>query len=203
MFCKNSGYVGASRSVRSAYAIDNYEVPITMINRNLIDKFLKENQEELINDLEILKPLSIAKWKYVCRTMPATSWHHTSKHFNKTSHYDLNEVAEEIIKRKATLEKDYKEHLKEKKKKKSDVEYGVIKVQVWGGTRRYPKVVGYDTQAGIIVGDWLYYQGGKYKTNANKVEWLKKYNSYSDLVKKHPEYKGTVKKFNKLIKERK
>src|SRR5690554_4486943 len=145
MLNRNSGYVGHSRSVRSYNAIEGYEVPLTMIKRDLVDEFLEDNKEEFKNDLEFLKSVSVAKWKYVAKTMPATSWHHTSKHFNKTNHYDLLEVAEEIIERKQTLDKDYKEYMEEKKKNNSDVEYGVIKVQIWGGTRRYPKVVGYDT----------------------------------------------------------
>ena len=34
MFNINSGYVGASRSVRSQEAINSYEVPISMINKS-------------------------------------------------------------------------------------------------------------------------------------------------------------------------
>ncbi len=40
-----------------------------------------------------------------------------------------------------------------------------------------------------------------YKVTANKTEWFKKIDSYSDLVKNFPGYKGKVKIFNKIIKE--
>lgn len=32
----------------------------------------------------------------------------------------------------------------------------------------------------------------KYKTTANKVEWLKEYDSYVELVKNHKDYKNSV-----------
>jgi|BioPla2DNA2_1021312.scaffolds.fasta_scaffold137095_2 hypothetical protein len=37
MYNINSGYVGASRNVRSQEAINSFEVPILMINKSLID----------------------------------------------------------------------------------------------------------------------------------------------------------------------
>lgn len=46
---------------------------------------------------------------------------------------------------------------------------GEITVQVWGGTRKHPKIIGYDTQKGIVKGDFLYFDGGRYKITAHKV----------------------------------
>lgn len=212
MFNLNSGYVGAKRSVRSQKAVDSYEVPIAMITRDLIDDFLID-EEDIFTEAEYayLKKLSVAKWKYIAKErVSAASWHHTSSYFNKTDHYDLSAVAEKILDIKDTLDADYKEYRDSKKKEVSSVKYGVIKVQVWGGSRKRPKLEGYEEVAGIVVGEWLFYKNnhsvngsvGKFKITANKVEWLKEYDSYSDLTKNHNDYKNSKKVFNKLIKEK-
>lgn len=213
MYNINSGYVGASRSVRSQEAINSFEVPISMINKSLIDNFIVDAKDDFSKDeLEYLKTISTLKWKYVAKekTHPS-SWHHTSKYFNKTNHYSLIDIAEKIIESKNTLDKEYEAYQQDQKKEKENIKYGVIKVQVWGGSRRSPKLEGYKEAAGIIKGDWLYYKYNhletgsvyKYKTTANKTEWIKEYNSYSELVENHKEYENTEKVFNKLILEKK
>lgn len=208
MFNANSGYIGASRSVRSQEALDSYEVPISMINNSLIEEFLEEEYGFKKDDLSFLSELSAAKWKYIAsERIFASSWHHTGSYFNETNHYSLLEIAEKLLEIKDTLEEDYKEYRQSKTKDIADYRFGVIKVQVWGGTRKRPKVVGHEEVAGIIVGNWLYYKryhsakfsSQKYKTTANKVVWLKRYDSYADLVKNHKEYKGSKKVFNALI----
>jgi hypothetical protein len=211
MFNKNSGYIGASRSVRSQEAIRSYEVPLSMINKALIEDFLDKQGDFTSEDMKFLSKTSAAKWKYVAsERMSASSWHHTSSYFNKTYHYSLYSVAEKILEIKDTLDADYKKYHDSKKKEVSDVKYGVIKVQVWGGSRKRPRLEGYEEVAGIIVGDWLFYRNnhfvngsiGKYKITANKVEWLKEYDSYAELTKNHQEYKNTKKVFNSLISEK-
>ena len=80
-----------------------------------------------------------------------------------------------------------------------------------GGSRKKPKLEGHKEVAGVIIGDWLYYKNNhsinesinKYKTIANKVEWLEEYDSYADLTKNHKEYKSTKRVFNKLVIEKK
>lgn len=212
----NSGYVGAKRSVRSQSAIDSYEMPLSMISKDIIDDFLFEYGEDYSEaDYLLLKDLSVAKWKYVAKNrIFASSWHHTGSYFNETDHYDLREIAEKIVKLKDDLEDDYKAYKELQKEVRKDelqnFEFGVIRVQVWGGSRRRPKIIGYDKVAGIVIGGWLFYKNGhstigrisKYKTSANKVEWFHKYTSYKDLVAKHPEYKKSKKVFNRLIKEK-
>ena len=42
----NKGYIGYSRSVRSEMAIENYEVPKSLINRDLIDNFFSDLEED-------------------------------------------------------------------------------------------------------------------------------------------------------------
>lgn len=208
----NSGYIGASRSVRSQEAIESYEVPISMINKLLVTEFLKEiiklyPETFTMEDVEYLKKVSVAKWKYIAQKTDASSWHHTGKYYTQTDHYSLCSIAEDIIEIKDTLDHDYKQYQESQKKEAKKFKYGVIKVQVWGGSRNYPKLEGYEEVAGIIIGDWLYYKNkdgltNKFKTTANKVEWVKEYDSYTSLTKKHQEYKNTKKVFNKLISEK-
>ncbi|MFW6024885.1 MAG: hypothetical protein ACOCRX_00940 [Candidatus Woesearchaeota archaeon] len=215
MYNINSGYVGSSRSVRSKDAINDYEVPISMIKKGLIKEFLNECDDFTDDEVKLLSNIATTKWKYVAKKIAKpSSWHHTSSFFNETNHYDLRAVARKILKIKDTIDKEYKDYLRKQKNKKAKTinsyKYGVICVEVWGGSRRNPKIIGYDEAAGIVIGKWLYYKDGhninnnvsKYKISANKVEWFKKYNSYEDLIKKNVNYKGTKRVFNRLIKEK-
>jgi hypothetical protein len=65
----NRGYVGASRSVGSYNAICDYEVPISLIDKRLIDEFLAEEGLDEFNeeDFVYLKSLSISKWVFVAK----------------------------------------------------------------------------------------------------------------------------------------
>lgn len=212
VFNQNKGYVGDSRSVRSQEAIESYEVPISMINKALIDDFLFDYEDDFSSEtLKFLKTLTVAKWKYIAKEkVPASSWHHTSAYYNQTHHYDLHTIAEEIIRVKDTLDEDYKTYKQEQNRPVSNVQFAVMKVQVWGGTRKRPKLEGYEEVTGIIIGDWLYFKENhdkradtkKYKCIANKVESLKKYESYDDLIKQHKQYKSTKRIFNQIISEK-
>lgn len=207
----NNGYDGYSRSIRSAEAIESFEVPLSMINKELINTFLDEYESDFTEDnFNFLKKLSVSKWKYIakCKTYPS-SWHHTGSYFNKTDHYSLSTVAEKILEYKDSIDEEYSYYIKGENNKIT-FKYGVINVEVWGGTRKHPRIVGYDEVSGIIIGDWLYFKNNhsikgstsKYKTTANKVKWIKVYNSYDDLILHHKEYKNTKRVFNSLIKEK-
>lgn len=207
----NNGYVGNSRSVRSYEAILNYEVPMSKINRYLIKEFLDDNSGLFtVDELEFLKNVSIEKWKYVSKKVGATSWHHVGAFFNKVNHYDLLEVAQQIIINRDTLNDEYKNYKNKLNISKcneiKDFSYAVIKVQVWGGSRKHPKLLGFEEVAGIVIGEWFYYlfsngnDVGRYKISGNKVEWINKYNSYCELVNEHKNYKNKKRMFNKLIK---
>ena len=207
----NSGYEGYSRSKRSADAIESYEVPLSMINKNLVNTFLNEYSLDFKeDDLDFLKKLSISKWKYIAKKTYPSSWHHTSSYFNKTDHYSLPLIAERILEYKDSIDEEYANYKNINKDEKITFKSGVINVEVWGGTRKHPRIVGYDEVAGIIIGDWLYFKNdhsikgstSKYKTTANKVKWIKEYNSYADLILHHKEYKNTKRVFNSLIKEK-
>lgn len=204
----NSGYIGASRSVRSQEAIESFEVPISMFSKSLILEFIEENKESFsVEELEYLGKVSVEKWKYIATELEPSSWHHTGSYYKKTNHYNLYSIAEYIIEIKDTIDEKYNKYKESKQQKYTNYKFGVIKVQVWGGSKRSPRLEGYEEVAGIVVGDWLYYKNkdgltNKFKITANKVEWLKEYDSYTSLTKKHKEYKSTKKVFNKLIEEK-
>lgn len=200
----NRGYIGSSRSVRSQKAIKNFEVPLTHINRNLIEFFLEKHKDNYTEeDFVFLKKTTVTRWKYIgSEIVCPASWHHTSSYFNETDHYKLADIASELIKRKETIEIEYKEFLRnrreKKEKEKNNFTYGVIRVQIWEETKKRRSrfnLIGYRNIFGIIIGDWLYYKKGpklsKCKINARKVEWVKKYENYSDLKRKFPKYKKT------------
>jgi len=199
----NSGYVGFSRSVRSAEAVASYEVPISLINKSLIKDYLNQEEEIKESEKQSLSNMPVGLWKYVAKMVGPSSWHHTGSMFKETDHYSLSEIAEELTENKEIVSQ-YKAYCASKKatKKDTDIIFAVIKVEEWGGSRKHPVLEGYDEVAGILKGDWVYHRFGKYKASARKVVSLKKYNSYAELVKANKEYKGTKKEFNALIKER-
>lgn len=198
LFCSrsddvNSGYVGHSRSVRSEQAIESHEIPLSMMNRVRIDDFLREHKDMFNDDsYEFLSELSVFKWKFVAEKLEGrSSWHHTSSYFNETNHYDLLQVAYKGLEEREDLDVLYKEFQQENNDMERDVVYGVMQVQEWGGSRRRPRLIGHKGVAGVVKGDWLYHKDGhnvhgftsKNKISANKVEWLKKFDSYKGLVK--------------------
>ena len=84
----NTGYAGYSRSVRSLMAIENYIVPLSQINKSLI--------EELGNELNYdLSKIKVAQFKKYVEINASREWHHTSTYFNKTDHYDLGSIFED------------------------------------------------------------------------------------------------------------
>lgn len=107
------GYIGYSRSVNSWLAIEDYEIPISMFNRKIIDEFLQldlndkykdelewDYDEKFLteSDYEMLKKASVALWKKSAKYIGASSWHHTSKFYNETDHYSLFETAMYLLK---------------------------------------------------------------------------------------------------------
>jgi len=115
----DGGYIGRSRSVRSQKAIDSFEVPISLINRTLVEKFLDQYKDFYsINELAILKKASVAKWKYIAKMkVSSSSWHHTSYRYNRTSHYKLTSLAEVLIRNHNVLDTEYKAYRTSREKR--------------------------------------------------------------------------------------
>lgn len=189
------GYINYSRSERSQEAIQDFEVPLSMINKNLIEAFLSDNNYEDPG-------VSVSVWKFAAHLVGPSSWHHTSSYYNKTDHFSLHRVYIILAEEKSRITELYQ--LSKKQNKKINFTYGVMQVQVWGGSRNHPRLIGSQTVAGIIINDWLYYLDcsliGKYKITANKVISLARFDDLPALLEKHPEFEDT--NFNKIIKEK-
>jgi hypothetical protein len=203
----NTGYQGYSRSVRSAHAIESYELPLSCINKGMIESFLKENAD--LFDVENLVNVPVNTWKFVAKTfVEASSWHHTSSKLNKTDHYDLDEVASTIEKLGLDFINERMAEKKAEKLQKDGLLYAVLDAQIWGGSRNRPHLLGEEHMAGIQKGDWFYPTAHvgeypwnqKYRVNANKVTLHRTFNTYAELVKEYPEFKNNSKYFNRKIK---
>ncbi|WP_271005722.1 hypothetical protein [Listeria seeligeri] len=198
------GYIGTKRSNNSQFAIENYEVPLNHFNKDIIQTFINENEE-----YESLRTATVKFWKYVAERIGSTSWHHTGSYFNETNHYSLSTVAEELLENEAKWEEKYKAYLEGEKESNAteNIFLSVINVQIWGGTKKHPKIVGYEKVMGVIKGDWLYAvsqaEQNKYKLSANKVEAQTNFplERYNELVKKYPDFKAQKRAINKKVKE--
>ncbi|EAD4839246.1 hypothetical protein WO46_15230 [Listeria monocytogenes] len=198
------GYIGTKRSERSQDAIENYEVPLSHFNKDLIQAFVDENEE-----YDTLRTKTVKLWKFVATRAGATSWHHTGTYFNETDHYSLEKVADELLNNGNDWEKEYKTFVKQEKETATSepVFLSVLKVQIWGGSRKHPKLEGHEMVMGVKKEGWLHAVSkamqSKYKLSANKVEMQKDYSldDYSALTKDFPEFKAQKRAINKKLKE--
>lgn len=204
MRCNDMGYIGTKRSERSQDAIEDYEVPLNHFNKDLIQAFIDENEV-----YETLRTKTVRLWKFVATRAGATSWHHTGTYFNKTDHYSLEKVADELLSNGIDWEKEYKTSVKQETETATSepIFLSVLKVQIWGGSMKRPKLVGYELVMGVRKESWLHAVSkatqSKYKLSANKVETQKHYSleDYSALTKDFPEFKAQKRAINKKIKE--
>ncbi|HAR5836070.1 TPA: hypothetical protein I1527_002360 [Staphylococcus pseudintermedius] len=202
-----SGYIGFSRSVRSMHAIEDFEIPISLINKNIINKFLNVNPFAYTDDeLNRLLSIPLNRWKFVAEEcIRPSSWHHTGKLYRATNHYSLNDIAQYL------LENNYEQAYQEYKSKKNnddpkEIEYVYLLVNIWGGTKRYPKIVGTEEIVGIKekYDVWVYYLDNdkirKIKSTGSKVEKELSYSTYDKLIQEKKQFKSTKRMFNKIIK---
>lgn len=93
----NSGYKGWSMSKRAAEAYENGEMPISKWTKKAIRESVEDyfEGENLNFDMDKLfkLPLPLLKEKLLTRT----SWHHTSKVYNSTNFYSIDEQILDII----------------------------------------------------------------------------------------------------------
>lgn len=89
-------YIGYSRSQRSQEAIDSFEVPMSLITKDVIADFISSG-DFTNKEKEVLSSLTVSFWKFAAKRNGAKSWHHTSMMYNKTNHYSLSDVADYIF----------------------------------------------------------------------------------------------------------
>ncbi|AXH78212.1 MAG: hypothetical protein [Caudoviricetes sp.] len=101
-----SGYIGYSRSVNSQIAIEDYEVPLSHINKRFLEQFLEnavfENDSGeyfrlTTEQIDELKKYPVKIWKTKAKQIGYSSYHHASKHYNVVYHYDMKSVALELL----------------------------------------------------------------------------------------------------------
>jgi hypothetical protein len=94
-----------------------------------------------------------------------TSWHHTSKHYNETDFYSINEDALS----KLTNEKIQETVLSHKNEQSITIvsEQWKCEFYVWSGTRKRPKATKM-TDVGEIRGNWFYLKDGTKKSIKGK-----------------------------------
>ena len=155
-----AGYRGFSMSNNAVDAYISGEKPFSKWTKSEI---LKEIESLDVKTFDLFKKMKVKTLKD--NFLYKSSWHHSSKFYNEVDFYSVDTDKIESI-----SEKELNELLNISVKKEKEKEIiGEITVQVWGGTRKHPKIIGYDTKKGVVKGDFLYFDGGRYKITAHKV----------------------------------
>ena len=161
-----SGYRGYSMSNNAFEAYLNDEMPLS--------KWLKTNLIEAIEDV-LEDKANIVKFKKLTvkqlkkHFLTRTSWHHTSKMYNETDFYSIDEnnvdrfLASDLVITNEKVEAPTQKEMIE------------IQYPVWGGTKKHPKIVDYETMIGEVKGDWCVSDSGKKKLSGNWIKVIKKW----------------------------
>lgn len=165
MFNNNSGYKGYSMSNRAVAAYEDGEKPYSKWKK--ADLLIE--CKTLLADLEVdytiedLKKLSLKALKNA--VLENSSWHHSSKYFNKTDFYRVSEANLEFMLDKEKIERlSVKEEVKKEEPKEIKAR---CKFLEWSGTRNHPKATECE-EVGTIRGNWFYREDGSKKSiNAN------------------------------------
>ena len=163
-----SGYCGYSMSNNAVDAYRCGEMPLSKwLKTDLIDAI--EDAIEDKTDIAKFKKLTVKQLKEYL--LYESSWHHTSKMYNETSFYSIDEDSiDRFLKGELVITN---EKSKEPKKQKEMIE---IEYPVWGGTKKHPKIVGYETMTGEIKGDWCVSSLGRKKLSGNWIKVIKQWN---------------------------
>ena len=135
------------------------------------NKRSERSQEAINNGLVTKSQLKAWQKRAVGQgVVSSCEWHHTGKYFNVTEYYDLNDF-------KDLKKEDFPPVKKENKKEEVEVYYVLVSA-VWGGTKRYPKIVDVDVQITTKL--------SSYKRACNK------YNLYGGYIKEFSTYKDAL-----------
>lgn len=147
-----SGYYGFSMSNNAIDAYNTGEKP-----------FSKWTKADILSELGELSP-KFKKTKLSAlkkELLYVSSWHHTSKEFNRTDFYSIDvEKAAEMS--KSEIAKLYIKTEREQPK----AEIKKISYLVWGGSKKHPKSTRYEAECEII-GNWALTPHGKKSITAN------------------------------------
>lgn len=138
-------------------AVDAYNSGEKPFSKWTKSEILKEIESLNVKTFELFKKMKVKTLKD--NFLYKSSWHHSSKFYNEVNFYSVDTDKIESI-----SEKELNELLNISVKKEKEKEViGEITVQVWGGTRKHPKIIGYDTQKGIVKGDFYTLTAGGIK----------------------------------------
>ena len=168
-----SGYHNYSMSNNAVLAYENGEKSLSKWTKTAIIEALAE-QEAPAHFIEAVKKQPAAAVKTVL--LYCSSWHHTSKQYNKTDFYSVEDIdtdnADEylrLIESKA---------IEAKQSTKTKVEEQPIRVLasyvIWEGTRRHPKAREVEAE-GTIIGNWFTADdGARKKVDGNYFKIIRK-----------------------------
>lgn len=161
----NSGYVGCSRSKRSQKALENYEIPLSLLTRDKVVEFLRQS-DYTSEETQILINTPLTRWKFAATSFVSpSSWHHTGTHFRRTNHYSIESIAEFILANSEKLKRAYEIQKKtDKVQSCKSVPTVVLYFNIWGGTRKHPKIVATEKRVGYEKNGILYYVGQRVTT---------------------------------------
>ena len=169
-----AGYNGFSMSNNAVAAYNSGEKPFSKWTKTdvieAIEDAIRDGELTLECSLEKLKKATVEILKSVC--LHRSSWHHTSKHYNKTNFYSLDvegiaELTDEKIAKMIAINKD-------KKPTEPTEERWKCAFLEWSGTRKHPKATEV-IEEGTIKGGWfIRVDGRKKKTTANGFRLIEK-----------------------------
>lgn len=96
IYGNNSGYIGYSMSKRAATAYENGKKPLSKFGKYDLEAFNEAITEQGLEPIKTVKEL-----KNIVFLCGGDEWHHTSYYGNRTKFYDLEDVIEEYVDRKA------------------------------------------------------------------------------------------------------
>lgn len=162
-----AGYCGYSMSNNAVSAYRCGEMPLSKwLKSNLIDAI--EDVLEDKTNITKFKRLTVKQLKEYF--LYKSSWHHTSKMYNTTDFYSVDE---DNIDRFLEGELVIENEIAKTPKQKAMIE---IQYPVWGGTKRHPRIVDYETMTGEIKGDWCVSATGRKKLSGNWIKVIKQWN---------------------------
>lgn len=131
-----AGYDGYSMSNNARLAYDSGEMPLSKWSKSEILDAIEDIDDEKASWLRPV-PLAVLKDKLLIRT----SWHHTSKMYNRTDFYSIDEqVLDELtideVNRWIQMQGDTSKVTDDKTSYRGDVEY-----LEWTGSRKHPRPI--------------------------------------------------------------
>lgn len=145
-YIQAKGYHGYSMSNNAVDAYDNGEMPLSKWTKTAILNELVELDADS-EIIELAKKMTVKQLKDIF--LYKSSWHHTSKMYNRTDFYSVTtDVPMDVIEKALNTEKSSKAD-------KPSYDMAEVSWGEWEGSRNHPKLVNYEGYA-IIKEPWAY-----------------------------------------------